>query len=243
MQSIFIDFKPPSPHIAHDICTGDGEERGKKGNKNTPAVWRAFGSSILFWLTASACLLLWMLARNPLILLWDRVPTPVFLDNPQSLTDPCFALQINPPPQHILILCTNCTASLFQLCSYDFRSPKIEYLQISCIIKKQTNTETNTLIFLLWLLLPSPEYFFSTSSWVLWPSPWQTTSHCCPINGWNLSEKASSQNKQSSQRLVLELTAVTKSTSVYSLGQPSPCLKGEPLEGLALRYPPAPLSL
>lgn len=42
------------------------------------------------------------LARNPVIqCLRGRVPTPVFLDNPQSLTDPSFDPQINPPtPAH-----------------------------------------------------------------------------------------------------------------------------------------------
>jgi len=38
------------------------------------------------------------LARNPLIqCIQDGVPTTVFLDDPQSLPDPCFNLQINPP--------------------------------------------------------------------------------------------------------------------------------------------------
>lgn len=42
------------------------------------------------------------LARNPLIqCLRHSVPTPVFLDNPQSLTDPRFNFWISPPaPAH-----------------------------------------------------------------------------------------------------------------------------------------------
>lgn len=107
-QHTFTDFEPPSPHIVHDIHAGEGEERGKRTRRENPRSMK--GACILHIVPINSIRLptvrntpsLNTLARNPVIqCLRDRVPTPAFLDNPQSLTDPSFDLRINPPtPAH-----------------------------------------------------------------------------------------------------------------------------------------------
>lgn len=108
MQPIFTDFKPPSPHIVHEIHAGDGEERVKRKEKENPCSMK--GTCLFHIVLINSIRLLTVmntpslntLTRHPLIqCLQDRVPTPVFLDNPQSLTDPCFNLRIRPfTPAH-----------------------------------------------------------------------------------------------------------------------------------------------
>lgn len=92
MQPIFTDFKPPSPHIVREIHAGDGEERVKRKEKENPCSMK--GTCLLHIILINSIRLLSVintpslntLTRHPLIqCLQDRVPTPVFLDNPQSL--------------------------------------------------------------------------------------------------------------------------------------------------------------
>lgn len=135
------------------------------------------------------------LARNPLIqCLRHSVPTPVFLDNPQSAWSSLQFLD-KPSCPSTFWLCERTPQPLSQLRSRDCRLPKIQrqfsYIDIfntwfcfchSCCHLKD--------------LLPNQ---FVASFWV---SPWQATPHCYSITGKNLAENASNLNEAWDQRLV-----------------------------------------
>lgn len=131
------------------------------------------------------------LARNPLIqCLQHRVPTPVFLDNPQSLPDPRFSFWISPPaPAH-----SGCVNE--------------PHTSLPAAFSWLQTTQNSTSVFLhTWFCfyhscchlkdLLSNQFIAS-----FWVSPWQATPHCYSITGKNLAENASNLNEAWDQRLV-----------------------------------------
>lgn len=142
-QPIFTDFQPLSSHRVHDIHAGEGEERGERKEKEKPCSMKGTCPLLHIVLINSICLLtvintpsLNTQARNSLIrCLWDRVPTTALPDNSQSLTDPCFDLQINPPiPTHSGFV-HKPHNSLSYLHSYNSGSPQIKCFQHSYILR------------------------------------------------------------------------------------------------------------
>lgn len=149
------------------------------------------------------------LARNPLIqCLRHSVPTPVFLDNPQSAWSSLQFLD-KPSCPSTFWLCERTPQPLSQLRSRDCRLPKIQrqfsYIDIfntwfcfchSCCHLKD--------------LLPNQ---FVASFWV---SPWQATPHCYSITGKNLAENASNLNEFWDQRLVPGSPGTAKTVPAHS---------------------------
>lgn len=111
-QPIFVAFSSPSyihrPSYRrwYTFCGGRGERKRKEKEKPTTTKDTSLFHTVLIssirLLTVMNPPSLNTLARNPLIqCLWHSVLTPVFLDNPQSWTNPCFSLWINPStPAH-----------------------------------------------------------------------------------------------------------------------------------------------
>lgn len=116
---------------------GRGEERGERKEKEKPCSMKGTCPLLHIVLINSIRLLTVMntpslntLARNSLIrCFWDRVPTIALLDNPQSLTDPCFDLQRNLPiPARSGFVCEP-HSSLSYLHSHNSGSSKIKCFQ------------------------------------------------------------------------------------------------------------------